>query len=154
MFLAHDKNANAATLEQTIVTQKDFSVTPNYPRFLREGDEINMQVKLNNLVEKALNGSVQLQILNADTNEDISSKFGLNNLIQNFEINATSSKSVNWTFKVPNDVSGIIIKRLQKQASTVMVNKSSSGIAKQNVGNGRLTNFVKRDKPRLLYWIS
>jgi uncharacterized protein YfaS (alpha-2-macroglobulin family) len=52
MFLAHDKNANAATLEQTIVTQKDFSVTPNYPRFLREGDEINMQVKLNNLVEK------------------------------------------------------------------------------------------------------
>lgn len=112
--LAHDKNANAATLEQTIVTQKDFSVTPNYPRFLREGDEINMQVKLNNLVEKALNGSVQLQILNADTNEDISSKFGLNNLIQNFEINATSSKSVSWTFKVPNDVSGIIIKTVAK----------------------------------------
>lgn len=112
--MAHDKNANAATLEQTIVTQKDFSVTPNYPRFLREGDEINMQVKLNNLVEKALNGSVQLQILNADTNEDISSKFGLNNLIQNFDINATSSKSVNWTFKVPNDVSGIIIKTVAK----------------------------------------
>lgn len=82
-----------------------------------------MQVKLNNLVEKALNGSVQLQILNADTNEDISSKFGLNNLIQNFEINATSSKSVSWTFKVPNDVSGIVIKRLQKQGRIVMVNK-------------------------------
>ncbi|GJN60941.1 alpha-2-macroglobulin family protein [Elizabethkingia anophelis] len=114
MFLAHDKNANAATLEQAIVTQKDFSVTPNYPRFLREGDEINMQVKLNNLVEKALSGSVQLQILNADTNEDISSKFGLNNMIQNFDINATSSKSVNWTFKVPNDVSGIIIKTVAK----------------------------------------
>ena len=107
-----------------------------------------MQVKLNNLVEKALSGSVQLQILNADTNEDISSKFGLNNLIQNFDINATSSKSVNWTFKVPNDVSGIIIKRLQKQGSTVMVNKSSSGIAEQNVGNGCLTNFVKEGQTK------
>ncbi|HIC8644973.1 TPA: alpha-2-macroglobulin family protein [Elizabethkingia meningoseptica] len=114
MFLAHDKNANAAALEQTIVTQKDFSVTPNYPRFLREGDELNMQVKLNNLVEKALSGSVQLQILNAETNEDISSKFGLNNLIQNFSINGNSSQAASWTFKVPNDVSGIIIKTVAK----------------------------------------
>jgi uncharacterized protein YfaS (alpha-2-macroglobulin family) len=35
MFLAHTKDAQAATLEKTVVTQKEFSVTPNYPRFLR-----------------------------------------------------------------------------------------------------------------------
>ena len=33
MFLAHTKDARAATLEKSVVTQKEFSVTPNYPRF-------------------------------------------------------------------------------------------------------------------------
>jgi uncharacterized protein YfaS (alpha-2-macroglobulin family) len=52
MFLAHTKDARAATLEKEVVTQKEFSVTPNYPRFLREGDELNLQSKLSNLTDK------------------------------------------------------------------------------------------------------
>ena len=57
MFLDHTKDARAATLEKEVVTQKEFSVTPNYPRFLREGDELNLQSKLSNLTDKKLNGS-------------------------------------------------------------------------------------------------
>ncbi|WP_336734816.1 alpha-2-macroglobulin family protein, partial [Chryseobacterium sp. VD8] len=78
MFLAHTKDAKAGTLEKEVVTQKEFSVTPNYPRFLREGDELNLQSKLSNLTNKKLSGSADLQILDAFTNEDISSQFGLN----------------------------------------------------------------------------
>lgn len=114
-----------------------------------------MQVKLNNLVEKALSGSVQLQILNADTNEDISSKFGLNNMIQNFDINATSSKSVNWTFKVPNDVSGIIIKTVAKAGQySDGEQKAVPVLPNRMLVTDALPIFVKKDKPRLLYWIS
>ncbi|WP_244428689.1 alpha-2-macroglobulin family protein [Flavobacterium sp. B17] len=54
MFLAHTKDARAATLEKEVITQKGFSVTPNYPRFLREGDELNLQSKLSNLTVKNL----------------------------------------------------------------------------------------------------
>lgn len=114
MFLAHTKDARAATLEKEVVTQKEFSVTPNYPRFLREGDELNLQSKLSNLTNKKLNGSASLQILDAFTNEDISSQFGLQSSAQNFELNENGSSALTWKVKVPENVSSIILKVVAK----------------------------------------
>ncbi|MEZ7508831.1 MG2 domain-containing protein [Cloacibacterium sp. Arc13] len=122
MFLAHTKNAQAATLEKTVVTQKEFSVTPNYPRFLREGDELVFKSKLSNLTTQQLNGFAKLQILDAFTNEDITEKFGINqlnaaagyNVEQSFTLNANVSTTVQWNVKVPNGVSSIIIKNVAK----------------------------------------
>ncbi|WP_312901077.1 alpha-2-macroglobulin family protein [Chryseobacterium taichungense] len=114
MFLAHTKDARAATLEKEVITQKEFSVTPNYPRFLREGDELNLQSKLSNLTNKKLNGSATVQILDAFTNEDISAKFGLNANVQNFEINENGNSALTWKLKVPENVSSIIIKVVAK----------------------------------------
>lgn len=114
MFLAHTKDARAATLEKEVVTQKEFSVTPNYPRFLREGDELNLQSKLSNLTDKKLNGSAELQILDAFTNENISSKFGINSGVQNFSLNENGSSALTWKLKVPDNVSSIIFKVVAK----------------------------------------
>ncbi|MFY7813597.1 MAG: alpha-2-macroglobulin family protein, partial [Chryseobacterium taeanense] len=114
MFLAHTKDARAATLEKEVITQKEFSVTPNYPRFLREGDELNLQSKLSNLTNKKLNGSATLQILDAFTNEDISAKFGVNSGVQNFEINENGNSALTWKLKVPDNVSSIILKVVAK----------------------------------------
>lgn len=110
MFLAHTKDARAAVLEKEVVTQKEFSVTPNYPRFLREGDELNLQSKLSSLVDKKLAGTAQLQILDAFTNEDISGKFGLNETQKSFELKELGNSVINWKLKVPKDVSSMIIK--------------------------------------------
>lgn len=114
MFLAHTKDARAATLEKEVVTQKEFSVTPNYPRFLREGDELNLQSKLSNLTDKKLNGSAELQILDAFTNENISSKFGINSGMQNFNLNENGSSALTWKLKVPDNVSSVIFKVVAK----------------------------------------
>ncbi|WDF46486.1 MG2 domain-containing protein [Chryseobacterium sp. KACC 21268] len=122
MFLAHTKDARSATLEKSVVTQKEFSITPNYPRFLREGDELNLQSKLSSLVNQKLNGVAQLQILDAFTNEDISEKFGISQLTavpvynkeQSFTLSENGNSVVNWKIKVPNDVSSIIIKIVAK----------------------------------------
>ncbi|MFC3158286.1 alpha-2-macroglobulin family protein [Chryseobacterium arachidis] len=122
MFLAHTKDARAATLEKEVVTQKEFSVTPNYPRFLREGDELNLQSKLSNLTSKKLNGSAQLQILDALTNEDISEKFGLSTLTavsgynkeQAFSLDENGNSALTWKIKVPDNVSSIILKVIAK----------------------------------------
>ena len=114
MFLAHTKDARSATLEKSVVTQKEFSVTPNYPRFLREGDELNLQSKLSSLVDKKLSGTAQLQILDAFTNEDISSKFNLNETQKSFELKENGNEVVTWKVKVPNDVSSMIIKVVAK----------------------------------------
>ncbi|MCQ4034982.1 alpha-2-macroglobulin family protein [Kaistella montana] len=114
MFLAHTKDARAAVLEKEVVTQKEFSVTPNYPRFLREGDELNLQSKLSSLVDKKLAGTAQLQILDAFTNEDISGKFSLNETQKSFELKELGNSVINWKLKVPKDVSSMIIKVVAK----------------------------------------
>lgn len=114
MFLAHTKDARAATLEKEVITRKEFSVTPNYPRFLREGDELNFQSKLSNLTSKNLSGSAALQILDALTNEDLSSQFGLHSAVQNFDLNENGNSALTWTIKVPENVSSIIIKVVAK----------------------------------------
>ena len=114
MFLAHTKDARAATLEKEVVTQKEFSVTPNYPRFLREGDELNLQSKLSNLTDKKLSGTAELQILDAFTNENISSVFGVASGVQNFNVNENGNGELTWKLKVPNNVSSIILKVVAK----------------------------------------
>ncbi|WP_080779678.1 alpha-2-macroglobulin family protein [Chryseobacterium phocaeense] len=114
MFLAHTKDARSAVLEKQVVTQKEFSVTPNYPRFLREGDELNLQSKLSNLTDKKLSGSAELQILDAFTNENISSKFGITAGTQNFDITEKGNTALTWKLKVPNNVSSIILKVVAK----------------------------------------
>jgi hypothetical protein len=119
MFLAHTKDARSATLEKSVVTQKEFSVTPNYPRFLREGDELQLQSKLSSLVDKPLSGTAQLQILDAFTNEDITSKFNLNDFQKSFDLKENGNSVVNWTIKVPNNVSSIILKVVAKVSSSL-----------------------------------
>ncbi len=115
MVLAHTKDARAATLEKEVVTQKEFSVTPNYPRFLREGDEINLQSKLSNLSNQKLNGSANLQILDAFTNENITDKFSLNSEnAQRFSLMENGNSVANWKIKVPKGVSSIILKVVAK----------------------------------------
>ncbi len=122
MFLAHTKDARNAILEKSVVTQKEFSITPNYPRFLREGDELNLQTKISSLVNQKLNGFAQLQILDAFTNEDITEKFGISQLTavsgynkeQSFSLAENGNTSATWKLKVPNNVSSIIIKIVAK----------------------------------------
>ncbi len=122
MFLAHTKDARTAILEKTVVTQKEFSITPNYPRFLREGDELNLQTKISSLVNQILTGVAQLQILDAFTNADITDQFGISQLTavsgynkeQSFSLAENGNTSATWKLKVPNNVSSIIIKIVAK----------------------------------------
>ena len=92
--------------------------------------------KLSNLTNQQLNGFANLQILDAFTNEDITEKFGINqlnaaagyNVEQSFTLNANGSTTVQWNVKVPNGVSSIIIKNtstcsVEKLVNFLMANK-------------------------------
>ncbi len=110
MFLAHTKDARAAVLEKQVVTQKEFSVTPNYPRFLREGDQIVFQSKLSSLADRALQGRAMLQILDATTMADVTERFEVGPTTQSFGQNPQSGTSVSWQLKAPKNLSSVILK--------------------------------------------
>ena len=114
MLLAHTKDGKNTYLEKTVVTQKELSVTPNYPRFLREGDELVFKSKISNLGALSLNGNSSLQILDATTMKDISSKFNVENEAKAFQLKAEESAVQEWKLKVPQGISSIVIKTMAK----------------------------------------
>ena len=108
MAIAHTTDLKTGYLEQNVRTQKDLMVVPNMPRFLREGDQISISSKINNLSDKVLNGSAKLMLFDAFTNQPIDAEFKLNNAIQNFEVAKGNSTQVTWTINVPKNISAVV----------------------------------------------
>ncbi len=108
MAIAHTPDLKTGYLEQNVRTQKDLMVVPNMPRFLREGDQISVSSKINNLSDKVLNGSAKLMLFDAFTNQPIDAQFKLTNAVQNFSVAKGSSDQVTWTIDVPKNVQAIV----------------------------------------------
>lgn len=100
--LAHDKGARTGTLEQMVVTRKELMVTPNMPRFIRQGDKTNISTKISNLSEGAISGEVHIEFFDPVTEKIIN--LNIPNRKQPFSIEKDASTSANWTFDVPNDI--------------------------------------------------
>ena len=101
-LLAHDKNMNSATAEAFSVSQKKLMVTPNMPRFLREGDITSISTKISNLSDEALNAAVSITFFNPMTDEEITT-IDVADKTQQLTLAKDGSSSVSWSFVVPDD---------------------------------------------------
>ena len=70
-LFAHDKSLNYAISEREIVTQKELMVLPNVPRFLREGDAIELTARVSNLTGAAMDVEVHLELFDPVTNQPV-----------------------------------------------------------------------------------
>jgi uncharacterized protein YfaS (alpha-2-macroglobulin family) len=120
---AHGKDLQSGSIVGTTITQKDFMVEPNAPRFLRGGDLIEFSAKLTNITDKALKGKVQLNLFDAASESLLNSQYQLNPTIE-FNVPAKESRPVAWQIKVP-DSPGIIKYRVV--ASTGNLNDGEEG---------------------------
>ncbi|WP_026763955.1 alpha-2-macroglobulin family protein [Sediminibacterium salmoneum] len=75
MTLAHTKELAVGFTEQKVQTQKSLMVQPNLPRFLREGDQMEIPVKIANLTQKELTGTIVLELMDATTNTPVDGWF-------------------------------------------------------------------------------
>ena len=71
-LLAHDRELSSGSAEAFTISQKELMVTPNMPRFLREGDQATISSKISNLSDSLLKGEVTMQLFNPLTEELIS----------------------------------------------------------------------------------
>ena len=99
--LAHTKDLAFGYSSNEIITQKELMVQPNPPRFLREGDKIELSAKIVNVTGKELTGQAELQLFDAATNESVSGWF--NNVFPNqyFTVAAGQSEVVTFPLQVP-----------------------------------------------------
>ena len=101
--LGHTKALAYGLTNSEVVTQKKLMVFPNPPRFFREGDTIAFQAKVTSLSDDILSGKANLKIIDAISQEDISSLWGLNAVDKSFQLDKRSSAPVSWMITVPKN---------------------------------------------------
>lgn len=119
MSFAHTADMQSGYMEQSILTQKDLMVQPNLPRFLREGDKINLSTRISNLTDQAITGQVTLQILDAITREPLDGNF--QNIVPNqyFNANAGGSTVAHFSIQVPFQYSSPVVVRIIGTAGNI-----------------------------------
>jgi hypothetical protein len=110
--LAHTKDLAFGLSQKEIVTQKQLMVQPNMPRFLREGDRMELSVKVVNLSSKDLLGKAELQLLDATTNQPVDGRFKNIFPKQNFTVAAGKSDVVRFPVEVPYQFNNALVWRI------------------------------------------
>ncbi len=101
LSLAHTKDLAFGYSTNSVVTQKPVMVQPNAPRFMREGDKMELSSKVVNLTDKEITGTVQLELINTATNQPVDGWFRNMYPVQYFTAAAGQSTAVKFSIDVP-----------------------------------------------------
>ncbi|MEI2750880.1 MAG: alpha-2-macroglobulin family protein [Ferruginibacter sp.] len=118
MSLAHTTDLASAYAEKTVVTQKPLMVQPNAPRFLREGDKIELSAKLVNMSEKELTGTLQLELFDATTNNPVDGWFKNVFPVQYFTVAAGQSSAYTFPVEIPFTFNSVLGYRFRAVTNT------------------------------------
>jgi uncharacterized protein YfaS (alpha-2-macroglobulin family) len=100
-----------------VITQKELMVQPNTPRFLREGDKIELSTKVVNLSDKSLNGQAELQLFDAATNRSLNTEFRNISSTKSFSIAAGQSSVVQFAVEIPSSFTSTLLWRITAKAN-------------------------------------
>lgn len=101
MSMAHTKDLAFGAATASVITQKTLMVQPNLPRFLREGDLLEINSKIVNMGNRELTGQVTLELIDATTNTLVDGWFQNVFPLQYFTVEAGKSSSVKFPVQVP-----------------------------------------------------
>lgn len=105
--IAHTEDLRIARFEKNVITQKELMVVPNAPRFMREGDDIQLSSKITNLSERDLSGKITLKLYDATNGKLVSDNFSITNATQNFDVIKGQNTVVFWKIKVPKNIDAV-----------------------------------------------
>ena len=98
---AHDAAMRFGSLEGETVTAKSLMVQPNPPRFLREGDVLDIPVRLFNQSVSEQAGLVRFMVSDAAGGHDLTQSLGITAAGQAFQIPAQQAQTLSWRLTVP-----------------------------------------------------
>lgn len=116
MAMAHTKDMASGYIEGKVKTQKDLMVVPGLPRFLRQGDDIVISTKINNLSGNDLTGKATLQILDAQTGRPLDLPFRINLNEKDFFAAKGQSAVASWNVHVPESLYEPVMIRISAKA--------------------------------------
>jgi len=111
---AHTKDLKYGLTENELVTQKDLMVTPNAPRFFREGDTMTFTAKVTSLSDKDLTGAAQLMIFDATTMKPVDKEMKNLDAQQSFSVKKGGSANISWSIIVPEGIQAVTYRVVAK----------------------------------------
>ena len=104
MALAHTKDLFYGQFSDQMVTQKDFMISPNLPRFLRKGDRCVLSAKIINLSDTTIKGSAILELLDPVTEKVLITEK------TNYSAEKAINSVVTWAINVPRDMETVLVR--------------------------------------------
>ena len=104
MALAHTKDLFYGQFSDQMVTQKDFMISPNLPRFLRKGDRCVLSAKIINLSDTTIKGSAILELLDPITEKVLITER------TNYSVEKAKNGIVTWQINVPRDMETVLVR--------------------------------------------
>lgn len=101
MLLAHTKDLAFAYDEKRMVTQKQLMVQPNPPRFLREGDRMDLSARIVNLSGQEITGKAVLELIDPTNGKSADGLFQNRSPGQFFTAPAGQGVPVHFSITVP-----------------------------------------------------
>ncbi|TCJ18644.1 alpha-2-macroglobulin, partial [Flaviaesturariibacter flavus] len=117
-LLGHTRELAFGTADGKITVQKDLMVQPGMPRFLRQGDHLELSTKVVNLSGKELTGQVQLELFDAATGTPVDGWF--QNFFPNqfFTVAPGESSAVAFPVEVPYLYNSALTWRITARSGT------------------------------------
>ncbi|NLZ73711.1 MAG: alpha-2-macroglobulin, partial [Bacteroidales bacterium] len=94
---AHSKEMGLGELIDQVVTVKDFSIQPYFPRFIRQGDRVVLSSVLTNQSSKMEKGTISFVLFDPFTEKIIEEQK------QSFSVEANVTQGVSFTFDAPEE---------------------------------------------------
>lgn len=104
-LLAQTEDLKYGYLSREIITSKPLMVTPNLPRFLRQGDEVTITAQISNQSSATMDGRASLELFDPGNGQPV---ICLTKSQKPFTLGVDSTTTVNWSFKVPASSDGVI----------------------------------------------
>lgn len=100
-LLANTKDLKYGQFTQEIVTNKPLMIVPNLPRFVRQGDQVNIRAQIINHSKERTSGRVSIELFDPKNNEPI---ICLSKSLRMFDLLTDSVATVQWTIPVPKGI--------------------------------------------------
>lgn len=95
--ISHTKDMMVGNLRAEVVTQKDFMLQPNMPRFVRMGDQVNIAAVIANLTEEPVDGKVVFTLFDPVSDKTIATQ------TKTFKAEGKGNTAVSFGFDVTED---------------------------------------------------
>ncbi len=109
--LAHTADLSFGYRSASLTTQKPVMVQPGTPRFLREGDHLELSASVVNLTDSEQTGTVELTLFNTATNEPVDGWFNNIAPTQFFTAAAHGHATVKFSIAVPFEYNSAVTYR-------------------------------------------